>query len=53
VDFGGARVQTVFQEFLDGGSGALHHLASGDLVDEMVGKQPDGGHGVGGMETNG
>ena len=38
-------IQAVLQQFLERGSGALDHLASGDLIDEQVGQQADGGHG--------
>jgi hypothetical protein len=37
LDLAGPRIQAVFQQFLEGRGGALHHLAGGDLVDEQVG----------------
>ncbi len=40
-------VQAVFQQLFQGRSGALDDLSGGDLIDEQVGQQPDGGHGVG------
>ena len=36
-----ARVERVLQQFLDGGGGALHHLAGGDLSDEIGGEEGD------------
>lgn len=40
-----AGVQAVFQHFLQRGGGAFHHLAGGDLVDEVVGQALDACHG--------
>ena len=39
IDAGGAGVQAVFDQFLDHRGGTLHHLAGGDLVGELFGKQ--------------
>ena len=36
-DFGRARVHRVFQQLLDHGRGALHHLAGGDQIGNMGG----------------
>jgi hypothetical protein len=44
-DIPGARVQAVLQQFLEGRGRPLHHLAGGNLGDEQVGKEVDGGHG--------
>ena len=36
-DFGRARIYRVFQQLLDHGGGALHHLTRGDQVGDMGG----------------
>ncbi len=41
-DLGGAGVEGVFQQFLDHGGGPLHHLAGGDLGNQLVGQGLDG-----------
>jgi hypothetical protein len=35
-DLAGTGIQAVFQHFLQGRGGAFHHLASGDLVDQVI-----------------
>src|SRR5207253_7030304 len=37
-----AGIQTVLDELLDDGGGPLDHLAGGDLIDELAGKNADG-----------
>src|SRR5512144_2518978 len=37
----GARVDGIFDQFLDHGRGSLHHLAGGDLVHDMIWKYFD------------
>ena len=39
-----ARVHAVLQQLLEGSGGPLHHLPSGDLVDEQIGERANGGH---------
>ena len=36
-----ARIEAVFDEFLDHGGRPLDHLAGGDLIDEIAGKNTD------------
>ena len=45
AQFGRAGVERVLQQFLDDGRGALHHLAGGDLVGDLVRKDADAAHG--------
>ena len=40
----GLRVERVFDEFLHDTRGALNHLAGGDLVGDLLGKQVDAVH---------
>ena len=47
IDAGGAGVDTVFEEFLDGAGGPFDHLPGGDLRDDLGGQQLDARHGVG------
>ncbi|HPG16903.1 MAG TPA: hypothetical protein PK392_03695 [Opitutaceae bacterium] len=46
-DARGAGIERVFHQLLHDRGGALHHLASGDLVGDPVGKDADFGHGLG------
>ena len=39
-----ACVQRIFQQLLHHGSGPVHHLAGGDLVGDLVGKNADAAH---------
>ena len=39
-----ARVERVFEQFLDHRSGTLHHLAGGDLVGDLVGQNAYAAH---------
>ena len=41
---GGAGVEGVLHQLLDHRGGALHHLAGGDLADQVVGEEADAGH---------
>ena len=50
LDGGGAGVHGVFQHLLEHRSGALHHLAGGDLVDQVVRQQVDGHGGLPGRQ---
>ncbi len=45
VDAGGAGVDGVFQQLLDGGSRALDHLARGDAIDQRFRQAADGREG--------
>src|SRR5574337_1786887 len=49
LDVNAARsgVHSVFQDFLEDGGRALHHLAGGDLVDQEIGEAADDRHGSG------
>ncbi len=44
-DFGSAGVETVLDQFFDDGCRPLHHLASGDLVDQVT-RELANGHGT-------
>jgi len=44
ADAVGARVEGVFEQFLDHRGRALHHLARGDLVGNVLGQDVDAGH---------
>ena len=44
ADAVGARVQGVLQQFLHHGCRPVHHLACGDLVGNLVGKDADAAH---------
>ena len=41
---GGSGVQRVLQQFLHHRGGPVHHLAGGDLVGNLVGKNADAAH---------
>ena len=41
----GTGIQTVFHDFLQRAGRPLHHLAGGDLVDQVVGQGGNTGHG--------
>ena len=43
VDLRGAGIQGVFDQLLQHRGGPLHHLAGGDLVDDLLGQELDGG----------
>ena len=43
-DLGGLRIQRVLHQLLHHGRRALHHLAGGDLVHEVLGEQLDPAH---------
>ena len=43
-DVAGAGIHRVFHQLLQRGGGALHHLASGDAVNQGVWQAADGGH---------
>ena len=44
ADAGGAGVEGVLQQLLDHRGGPVHHLAGGDLVGNLVGKNADAAH---------
>ena len=46
LDAGGAGVERVFQQFFYDRGGALDHLAGGDLVGDVFGKDVDAAHGA-------
>ena len=52
ADAAGAGVERVFEQLLDDGGGTIHHLAGGDLVRHLVGKNANAPHekSVSGME---
>ncbi len=41
LDASGTRIEAVLDQFLDHGSRAFNHLASSDLVDELVREDPN------------
>jgi hypothetical protein len=45
-DLGGARVECVFQQFLDHGRRPFDHLAGGDLGNQLIGQGLDEDAGV-------
>jgi hypothetical protein len=47
-DLGRARVERVFQQFLDHGGRPFHHLAGGDLRNQLIGQSLDRAVGRGG-----
>ncbi len=44
ADAGSARVDRVFEQFLDDGRGPLHHFAGCDLIGDVIGENPDATH---------
>jgi len=52
-DGGGAGVERIFEELLEGGGGAGDDLAGGDEVDDFGRELPDGGGGGGCRGSNG
>ena len=41
----GAGVERVLQQLFDDGGGPIHHLAGGNLIGDLVGKNADAAHG--------
>ena len=46
LDAGCASVQSVFEQLLDYRGRALHHLAGGDLVGDVLGEYVNAAHGA-------
>ena len=44
AQLGSARVQRIFEQLLDHGSGPLDHLSGGDFVGDLVGQDADAAH---------